>query len=123
MVLTTHPELKIDVSIMLEIWGVNITLGTLWLVSRNIFWTIQNNLHLRVSLWSILHHSVPRVKLTPKISKVNQISIFILGWVVGITPYAQFCPIPSPFLLIFSKNGFEVKLNIENWQKHPKLLM
>ena len=26
---TTHPELKIDVSIMLEIWRVNITLGTL----------------------------------------------------------------------------------------------
>ena len=46
-----------------------------------------------------------------------------LGWVVRITPYAQFCPIPSPFLLIFSKNGFEVKLNTENWQKHPKLLM
>ena len=37
MVLITHPDLKIDVSIMVEIWGVNITLGTLcvsWLYVR-----------------------------------------------------------------------------------------
>ena len=58
-----------------------------------------------------------------QISKVNQTLIFISGWVVGINPYAQFCPIPSPLLLIFSKNGFEVELTIENWQKDPNLLM
>ena len=30
--------------------------------------------------------------------------IFRSRWVVGITPYTQFCPIPSPlFLLIFSQ--------------------
>ena len=56
---------------------------------------------------SVILHRVLRVVLTPKISRVNQISIFISGWVVGITPYAQFCPIPSPLQLIFSKNGFE----------------
>ena len=79
--------------------------------------------HLDTAKISQIDHSVPRVILTPQISKVNQISIFILVWVVRITPYAQSCPIPSPFLLIFSKNGFEVKLNIENWRKYPKLLM
>ena len=25
------------------------------------------------------------------------------GWVIGIIPYAQLCPIPSPLLLIFTK--------------------
>ena len=83
--------------------------------------------HFTIFEWGIsfreLVHSVLRVVLTLKISRVNQISIFISGWVVGITPYAQFCPIPSPLLLIFLKNGFEVKLTIENWQKDPNLLM
>ena len=70
----------------------------------------------KVGLSTLLlgNHSVLRVVLTPKISRVNQISIFISGWVVGITPYAQFCPIPSPLLLIFSKNGFEVELTVES---------
>ena len=49
----------------------------------------------------VVLHSVLRVVLTPKISRVNQISIFTSGWVVGITPYTQFCPIPSPHIYIF----------------------
>ena len=32
-------------------------------------------------------HSVLRVALTPKISRVNQISIFTSGWFVGTIPY------------------------------------
>ena len=53
-------------------------------------------------------HSVPRVVSTPQISNLIQTPIFRSGWVVGITPYAQFSPIPSPLLSIFSKNDFEV---------------
>ena len=55
-----------------------------------------------------INHSVLRVVLTPKISNLIQTPIFRSGWVVGITPYAHFCPIPSPLLSIFSKNDFEV---------------
>ena len=52
-------------------------------------------------------HSVLRLVLTPKISKMMEILIFRSGWVVRIIPYAQFCPIPSPLLTIFSKNFFQ----------------
>ena len=42
-------------------------------------------------------HSVLRVVLTPQISRVIETPFFRSGWVVGITPYAQFCPILPPF--------------------------
>ena len=54
------------------------------------------------ALLSVAQHSLFRVVLTPKISRVNQISIFTSGWVVGTIPYTQFCPIPSPHIYIFS---------------------
>ena len=47
-------------------------------------------------------YSVLRVVLTPQISNLIQTPIFRSGWVVGITPYAQFCPIPAPHIYIFS---------------------
>ena len=68
----------------------------------------------------IAPHSVPRVILTLRISNIMETSIFSSGWVVGTTTYAQFCPIPSPFLLIFSKNDFEVLKVLENQQNPPK---
>ncbi len=58
-----------------------------------------------------------REVLTPQISKMIETPIFGSGCVVGTTHYAQFCPIPSPFLLIFSKNDFEVLKVLENQQK------
>ena len=48
-------------------------------------------------------HSVLRVVLTPQISRVIETLFFRSGWVVGITSYAQFSPIPSPLLSIFLK--------------------
>ena len=47
-------------------------------------------------------HSVSREVLTPQISKMMETPIFRSGWVVGNTHYAQFCPIPSPHIYIFS---------------------
>ena len=35
---------------------------------------------------------------TSKFLKMNQTSVFISDWVMGFIPYAQFCPIPSPFI-------------------------
>ena len=60
------------------------------------------------------NHSVLRVILTPQISNLMETLIFSLRWDVA---YAQFCPIPSLFLLILSKNDFEVKEVLENRQK------
>ena len=48
-------------------------------------------------------HSVLRLVLTLQISRVIETLIFRLEWVVGITPYAQFCPIPSPLTIDFFK--------------------
>ena len=67
----------------------------------------------------ILTHSLLRVILTLQISNIMETSIFSSGWVVGTITYAQFCPIPSPFLLIFSKHGFEVLKVLEN-QRNPQ---
>ena len=52
----------------------------------------------------VSYHSGVGEVLTLKFSNMSQIAIFIFGWVIRITPYAQFCQIPSPlFLLIFSQ--------------------
>ena len=48
--------------------------------------------------------------------------IFSTRLVMGTIPYAQFCPIPSPFLLIFSKNDFEVKEVLEKQQKNQNYI-
>ena len=60
-----------------------------------------------------------RQVLTPQISKMIETPIFGSGCVVGTTPYAQFCPIPSLLILIFSKNDFEVLKVLEN-QRNPQ---
>ena len=53
----------------------------------------------------IVHREVGKV-LTLQISNMNHAPIFILGRVIGIIPYAQLCPTPSPLVLIFTKNRF-----------------
>ena len=52
-----------------------------------------------------MSHSVLRVVLTPQISNLIQTPIFRSGWVVGITPYAQFCPFLFPHFYIFYINS------------------
>ena len=54
----------------------------------------------------LLNHSGPSKALTLKISKMNQICVFISGWVGRITYNAQFCPIPSPSYSDFIKKRF-----------------
>ena len=60
-----------------------------------------------------MYHRVPRVVLTLQISRVIETPIFRSGWVVGISPYSQFCPIPSPLGIIFSKKPI-LKSNKQN---------
>ena len=43
--------------------------------------------------------------LTLKISRVMETVVFGYGWVVGITPYVHFCPIPWPLLSWFHTIG------------------
>ena len=43
--------------------------------------------------------------LTLKISRVMETLVFGSGWVVGITPYVHFCPIPRPLLSCFHSIG------------------
>ena len=56
-----------------------------------------------------MSHSVLRQVLTPQISKMIETPIFGSDCVVGTIPYAQFCPIPSLLISIFSKNDFKVR--------------
>ena len=64
------------------------------------------------------HYSGLGEVLTLHISKMNQTPIFILEWVIGTTSKPQFCPIPSPLILIFQKNSKKVQLTIQNWKKY-----
>ena len=92
MIPTTYPGPKIGVSIILEIWGVKITLSTLW---RS---TLHSCVTATATLISLLHfamlygvqvlcklvqHSVLRQVLTPQISKIIETPIFGSGCVVG----------------------------------------
>ena len=47
-------------------------------------------------------HRVLGAILTPKISRVRETLVFGLNWVLLITPYEEFCPIPLPPTIIFS---------------------
>ena len=66
------------------------------------------NLFVNLSLFSLnmlIVHSVLVVILNPQISRVRETSFFRSGWVVGITPYVQFCPIPRPLLSLYHRLG------------------
>ena len=49
----------------------------------------------------ISSHSVLGAILTLKISRVMETLVFGSGWVVGITHFVNFCPIPRPLLSRF----------------------
>ena len=72
-------------------------------------------------IWEGNNHSGLGKILTLPISKMKQTPIFILGWVIGTTSKPQFCPIPSPLILIFQKNSKKVQLTIQNWKKIPDI--
>ena len=48
-------------------------------------------------------HSVLGAILTLEISRVMETLVFGSEWVVGITLYVHFCPIPQPPSIIFSQ--------------------
>ena len=56
----------------------------------------------------LTEHSVPIVDMTLKISRRYQTPNVRWEWVVGITLHAQFCQIPSPLIVIFSKICFQL---------------
>ena len=56
----------------------------------------------------VASHSVPIVDMALKISRWYQTPNFRWGLFVGITLHAQFCPIPSPLTVIFSKICFQL---------------
>ena len=49
-----------------------------------------------------MSHSVLGGVLTFKISRVMETLVFGSEWVVGITLYVQFCPIPQPPIITIS---------------------
>ena len=52
--------------------------------------------------------------MNPEISRVSEISFFRSGWVVGITPFVQFCPILQPPIMIFpEKLNFTLEIMLD----------